>query len=237
MSGDHGIQLPAVSTLLLQLDFFVQKPVVAIVNLLSACCVWERLKWCCLKFLPEQRGMQVSQKDLILPVLKTTCFRPLTLFPLFLMMRCALEVADGWEANRSTEHARKSCCIIANELLPSLRFASACHYPSYTSFPITPCLGCFVTCLLNPGALPQLISLIESHHNLLHQHSTVPEICIFNYRNSLISAAVYLVLILLLRVMFPLLASFPWLCSKVFLCPVELEQMLPSWDIIKTQMD
>lgn len=49
--GDHGIQLPAVFIPPAAVaDFsYVQNPVVAILNLLSVCCVQECLKWCLLK--------------------------------------------------------------------------------------------------------------------------------------------------------------------------------------------
>lgn len=55
--GDCGIQLSAVFiTPAAVAEFlYVHKPVVAVLNLLSACCVLECLKWCCLELLPVHR--------------------------------------------------------------------------------------------------------------------------------------------------------------------------------------
>lgn len=55
--GDHGIQLPAVFIAPAAVAEFldVHKPVVAILNLQSACCVHKCLKWRRLKLLPVHR--------------------------------------------------------------------------------------------------------------------------------------------------------------------------------------
>lgn len=45
------------------------------------------------------------------------------------------EQTDPWK------HVRKSCCIIAKELVPRLGFS----YFAYSGFPIASCLGWFVT--------------------------------------------------------------------------------------------
>lgn len=77
------------------------------------------------------------------------------------------------EKNGPQKHAKKSCCIIANQLVPGLEVSSACHY---SGFPTTLWLGCFVTYLLGQSERPlfpsslsslYLISLTDISHGTL----------------------------------------------------------------------
>lgn len=141
VTGDHGIWLPAnTSLLLLQLDFFVHKPVVAILHLLTSCCVEKCLKWCCLKFLLEHRHAVQSEP------FNPSCAKPPALgcWPLSLSSMwqgvCCNEQMAG-EQTDPRKHVRKSCCIIAKELVPRLGFS----YSAHSGFPTAPFLGWFVT--------------------------------------------------------------------------------------------
>lgn len=134
------------------------------------------------------------------------------------------------------KHAKKSACITANQPVPGLGYSSACHCPAYTGFPITPWLGCLVTYLLECFFLSSQLHTVDQSKRyqpwhiveFIFRHDALPEICLLNYRSTVISAVVCLDLVLFLRLVL-ISASFPWLCFKIFfvvLCLIRVD--IPS---------